>query len=299
MNGMEKCCYAQLNEIETPNYGLVSIVMPNYNGSKYLEETVRSVIAQTYQNWELLFVDDCSSDNSLELVRAFDDDRIRIFQNEKNSGAAVSRNLALRMAKGRWIAFLDSDDLWLPDKLTEQLKFMVSNNYHFSYTPYSQIDESGKPLNVEVTGPRRVNKRKMYRYDYVGCLTVIYDREHVGLIQVEPSLLSRNDYAIWLEVCRYCDCFLFDKNLSRYRIRKNSLSHRGLKRKLHSQFRLFRLGKKMGFIRALWHTLVNMFFGVLKKIIFVKRIKEDKDKELQHNGEISADIKYVTEKQDN
>lgn len=291
MKRVEGCCNTQLNKVEVPNYGLVSIVMPNYNGSKYLEETIQSVIAQTYQNWELLFVDDCSSDNSLELVRSFDDDRIRIFQNEKNSGAAVSRNLALKMAKGRWIAFLDSDDLWLPDKLAEQLSFMVSNDCHFSYTPYSQIDESGKPLNVEVTGPRRVNKRKMYRYDYVGCLTVIYDREFVGLIQVEPSLLSRNDYAIWLEVCRYCDCYLFDKNLARYRIRKNSLSHRGLKRKLHSQFRLFRCGRKMGFVRSLWHTLVNMFFGVLKKIIFVKPIKKDKNEEFQPKDVIDANVK--------
>lgn len=287
----EGCYNTQPDKVEVPNYGLVSIVMPNYNGSKYLEETIRSVIAQTYQNWELLFVDDCSSDNSLELVRAFDDERIRIFQNEKNSGAAVSRNLALKKAKGRWIAFLDSDDLWLPDKLAEQLSFMVSNDCHFSYTPYSQIDESGKPLNVEVTGPRRVNKRKMYRYDYVGCLTVIYDREYVGLVQVEPSLLSRNDYAIWLDVCEHCDCYLFNKNLAWYRIRKNSLSHNGLKRKLHSQFRLFRYGKKMGLLRALWHTLVNMVFGVLKKIIFVKQTKEEY-KESNQNVLTDSDVNY-------
>lgn len=296
MKRAEGCYNTQQDKVEMPNYGLVSIVMPNYNGSKYLEETVRSVIAQTYQNWELLFVDDCSSDDSLELVRAFGDERIRIFQNEKNSGAAVSRNLALKMAKGRWIAFLDSDDLWLPDKLAEQLGFMVSNGYHFSYTPYSQIDETGKPLNVEVTGPHRVNKRKMYRYDYVGCLTVIYDREHIGLVQVEPSLLSRNDYAIWLEVCEHCDCFLFEKNLARYRIRKNSLSHRGLKRKLYSQYRLFRYGRKMGIVRALWHTLVNMVFGVLKKIVFVKQTKEDY-KELKPNNLTDADAEFETEEQ--
>lgn len=288
MKVLEESGYAKTNELTVPNYGLVSIVMPNYNCSRYLEDAIRSVIAQTYENWELLFVDDCSSDNSLELVRSFNDERIRVFQNEKNSGAAVSRNYALKMAKGRWIAFLDSDDLWRPDKLAAQLSFMVSNNYHFSYTTYSQIDELSNPLNLEVTGPKRVTKRKMFRYDYVGCLTVIYDREHVGLIQVEPSLKSRNDYAIWLEVCRHCDCFLLDKNLAQYRIRKNSLSHGGLKRKLHSQFRLFRYGKKMGFVRALWQTVINMFFGVLKKIFFVKQIKEDENKETERIEKIGA-----------
>lgn len=279
MKELEKQGYAKTKEITEPNYGLVSIVMPNYNCSKYLEDSVRSVIAQTYENWELLFVDDCSSDDSLELIRSFNDERIRVFQNEKNSGAAVSRNYALRMAKGRWIAFLDSDDIWHEDKLAEQLSFMVSKNCHFSYTTYSQIDEFSKPLNIEVTGPKKVTKRKMFRYDYVGCLTVMYDREHVGLIQVEPSLKSRNDYAIWLNVCRHCDCLLLDNNLAKYRIRKNSLSHGDLKRKLHSQFRLFRYGEKMGFVRALWHTFVNMFFGVLKKIFFVKHVKENLSEE--------------------
>ena len=113
------------------DFGLVSIVMPNYNSEKYIEATINSVLNQTYQNWELILVDDCSTDNSLEIVRSFDDDRIRILQNEVNSGAAVSRNYALREAQGKWVAFLDSDDLWEPTKLEEQLEFMVENNYAF------------------------------------------------------------------------------------------------------------------------------------------------------------------------
>lgn len=252
------------------DYGMVSIVMPNYNGQDFLVDSIQSVLAQTYSNWELLFVDDCSTDNSLELVKAFRDERIRILKNEKNSGAAVSRNYALREATGKWIAFLDSDDLWHPDKLAEQLAFMTENNCHFSYTKYSRIDEFSRPMNVEITGPRVINKRKMFQYDYVGCLTVIYDREHVGLVQVEPSLKNRNDYAIWLKVCKCCDCLLLDKNLAQYRIRKNSLSHSSLKRKLRNQFRLFRYGENMNVFLATWHVLINIFFGVLKKVIFEK-----------------------------
>ena len=105
---------------------LVSIIMPNYNCEKYVSKTIRSVLAQTYTNWELLFVDDCSTDKSIEIVESFQDSRIKILKNEKNSGAAVSRNYALREAKGKWVAFLDSDDLWAPKKLEQQIKYMIT-----------------------------------------------------------------------------------------------------------------------------------------------------------------------------
>ena len=119
----------KIKEAVATDYGLVSIIMPNYNGAKFLTETIESVLAQTYTNWELLFVDDCSTDNSLELIQDYKDDRIKVLRNEKNSGAAVSRNYALREATGKWIAFLDSDDLWVKDKLQKQLTFMVENKY--------------------------------------------------------------------------------------------------------------------------------------------------------------------------
>lgn len=259
----------------TKDFGLVSIIMPNYNSEKYVEETINSVLSQTYQNWELLFVDDCSTDKSLELVRAFNDERIKIFQNETNSGAAASRNYALREAKGKWIAFLDSDDLWLPEKLSKQIEFMAENNYHFTYTPYTHIDEASNSMNVEVVSPKKINKRKMFRYNYIGCLTVIYNREHVGLIQIDPSLKSRNDYAIWLKACKKCDSYLYNENLAKYRIRANSLSHSGFKKKLYSQYRLFRCSEKMCVLRATYHTLVSLVFGALKKLFYVKNTKEE------------------------
>ena len=136
--------------------GLVSIVMPSYNTAKYITETVESVLRQTYPFWELIIVDDCSTDETDKLVKPYlADARVRYLKNNHNSGAAVSRNHALREAKGKWIAFLDSDDIWLREKLEKQIEFMQANDYHFSYTNYEEIDEESKPLNVFVTGPKK------------------------------------------------------------------------------------------------------------------------------------------------
>ena len=116
---------------------LVSIIMPSYNTADYISESIKSIQKQVYSNWELIIVDDCSTDNTDDIVRPFlVDSRIRYLKNERNSGAAVSRNRALREAKGRWIAFLDSDDLWAPEKLEKQIEFMEKNGYSFSYTNY-------------------------------------------------------------------------------------------------------------------------------------------------------------------
>ena len=126
---------------------LVSIITPVYNCAKFIAETINSVIAQTYINWELIIVDDCSTDDTENVVRSFQDQRIHYYKNVENSGAAISRNRALREAKGRWIAFLDSDDLWLPNKLDRQIKFMMDNHISFSYTNLGVIDEASNSLN--------------------------------------------------------------------------------------------------------------------------------------------------------
>ena len=150
--------------------GLVSIIMPSWNTGRFIAESIQSVIDQTYKKWELLIVDDCSTDNTDEVVDSFQDERIRYFKNENNSGAALTRNRAIREAQGEWIAFLDSDDLWAPKKLERQLVFMKKNDLVFSYHEYIKIDEDSKPLNIYVSGPRVVTKRKMYNYGYPGCL---------------------------------------------------------------------------------------------------------------------------------
>ena len=138
---------------------LVSIIMPSYNTANYIAASIQSVLDQTYQNWELLLVDDCSTDDTDAVVAPFlSDARIRYLKNDRNSGAAISRNRALREAKGRWIAFLDSDDLWYPTKLEAQLKFMQSHGYHFSYTNYEELNEAGAQTGVHVSGPKRITK---------------------------------------------------------------------------------------------------------------------------------------------
>ena len=136
--------------------GLVSIIMPSWNTARFIRESIDSVRNQTYTNWELLIVDDCSTDNTDEIVASYSDERIRYFKNKKNSGAALTRNRALREARGEWIAVLDSDDLWTPEKLERQLQFMKENNYVFSYHEYVKIDEESKPLNIYVSGPEVV-----------------------------------------------------------------------------------------------------------------------------------------------
>ena len=185
---------------------LVSIIMPSYNTAQYIAKTIQSVIRQTYTNWELLIVDDCSTDNTEEIVASYaTDSRIRWMKNDLNCGAAMSRNRALREARGKWIAFLDSDDLWEPQKLERQLAFMRENGYAFSYTDY-MIQLNGAWLPYVYTGPRVVTRRKMYDYCYFSAITVIYDHEKIGLIQIE-DLRKNNDYAMWLQAIEKSNCY--------------------------------------------------------------------------------------------
>lgn len=245
---------------------LVSIIMPSWNTEKYIAETIQSVINQTYVNWELLIVDDCSTDRTDEIVEKFKDKRIKYYHNGKNSGAAITRNKAMREAKGEWIAFLDSDDLWMPEKLEKQISFMKNNGYVFSYTEYEKIDEESNPLNIYVTGPEVVNKQKMYNYDYIGQLTMMYSAKYFGLIQIK-DIKKNNDYAIRLKLFKKNDvcCYLLKENLAKYRVRKQSISHDKLSKKLKSHYDLFHMCDEKSSIVALWYACCNMFFGILKK----------------------------------
>lgn len=250
---------------------LVSIITPSYNTALYIAETIKSVQAQTYINWEMIIVDDCSTDNTDEVVASFFyDSRIRYIKNKKNSGAAVSRNYALREAKGKWIAFLDSDDLWMPDKLQKQISFMKENNYHFSYTDYIEIDEESKANGKIVTGPRCITKYGMYNYCWIGCLTVMYDANTVGLIQI-ADIKKNNDYAMWLKVCRKSNCYLLEETLAKYRKRSGSISNHGYVKMIKWHYKLYRDAENKNLMYSLLLTVRNLFFGVFKKLIYVKR----------------------------
>ncbi len=245
--------------------------MPSYNTGKYISDTINSVLAQTYENWEIIIVDDCSTDNTDDVLSQFlTDKRIRYFKNENNSGAAASRNRALREAKGKWIAFLDSDDLWACDKLEKQVAFMENNNYHFSYTKYEEINENGEKNGVTVSGPQKVTKSGMYNYCWLGCLTVMYDAEHVGLVQIE-NIKKNNDYAMWLKVCKKANCYLLDECLAQYRRgRTGSISTHSYSALIKWHYRLFRVCDNRNPVVASFLTCKNLFFGVIKKIKYVK-----------------------------
>ena len=203
---------------------LVSIIMPSYNTGKYIAQSVQSVLDQTYQNWELIIVDDCSLDDTTDVVRKFQDDRIRLYRARKNCGAANCRNKALKEAQGYWIAFLDSDDIWYPEKLSRQIAFMERKQIKFSYTEYEKIDEKSKRLGVNVSGPCVIKRGDMFRYCWPGCLTVMYASDVLpGKLQIR-DIRKNNDYAMWLILTEYADCFLLDETLAKYRVRKDSIS---------------------------------------------------------------------------
>lgn len=250
---------------------LVSVIMPSYNTAQYIGNSIRSVLTQTYTNWELIIVDDCSTDDTDDVVKSFSDDsRIRYIKNENRCGAAVSRNRALKEATGKWIAFLDSDDLWLPEKLEKQIRFMNENNYIFSYTNYRKIDGDSASKGISVTGPHRVTRRKMYACNWVGCLTVMYDRESVGLVQIK-DVKKRNDYAIWLKVSQKADCFLLDECLAKYRVRENSVSNTNYADLLRWHYKMFRECENLGTISSAMHTLCNLFCCTVKKLVYEKK----------------------------
>ena len=250
--------------------GLVSVIMPTYNTAEYISESIASVRKQTYTDWELIIVDDCSADNTDEIVKPFlSDKRIKYIKNETNSGAAVSRNRALREAKGKWIAFLDSDDLWLPVKLEKQIAFMKKNDYHFSYTNYVEINEASIPNGRFITGPKRITKHGMYNYCWMGCLTVMYDAETVGLIQI-ADIKKNNDYAMWLKACKKEDCYLLDEVLAKYRKRSGSISNHGYTKLIKWHYKLYREAEKKSSLVSAVLTLRNLFWGVWKKIRYVK-----------------------------
>ncbi len=256
---------------------LVSIIMPSYNCERFVKDTIRSVQNQTYNNWEIIFVDDCSMDDTIKRILELreQDSRIKVFQNQINSGAAVSRNYALREAKGRWIAFLDSDDIWEPTKLERQIKFMKDNGYAFSYTGYQEIDSDSNVTGVFVSGPKHVTKHGMYNFCWPGCLTVMYDVSKIGLIQIE-DIKKNNDYAIWLKVCRKADCYLLDECLAKYRRgREGSVSSHGIITMIRWHYKLWHEAERMNSMSALWYTGINLVCGFYKKMKYVRKCQSD------------------------
>lgn len=259
------------------DYGLVSIITPTWACAKFIGETINSIQAQTYPKWELLIQDDCSLDNTDKVVQSFADmdARIKYECNNQNSGAAITRNNAIRRAKGKWIAFLDSDDLWIPEKLEHQLKFMVDNNYAFTFHEYTEISEDGTDLGVYVSGKSKVSKIDMYSCCWPGCLSVIYDAQKIGLIQIK-DIRKNNDTAIWLKIVKKYPCYLLKENLARYRRRRNSITPKPLWDRMLAHYPVFRVAEEMNPIASGFWTLVNVAGNAYKKVFYVKHSPTNK-----------------------
>lgn len=203
----------------------VSIITPCYNSAKYIGEMIKSIINQTYTNWELLITDDCSSDNSRDIINAYaeKDPRIKLFKLDKNSGAGVARNNSIKAAKGRYIAFCDSDDRWHPKKLEKQLKFMTDNNYYFSFTACDLHKEDGSYFGHQSV-PKKVTYRSLLRNCAVPSSTAVYDCSRIGKMLM-PSIRKRQDWCLWLDIVRETkQGFGLNETLMYYLVRTNSIS---------------------------------------------------------------------------
>ena len=177
---------------------LVSIITPAYNAASYIVETIESVLAQTYPNWEMLIVNDCSQDNTAEIVQSYaaKDKRIKLINLKQNSGAAAARNTAIKNAKGRYIVFLDSDDLWKKEKLQKQIEFMQKNGYAFTFTSYEHFKEAKENIQSKIQIPKSLNHKQALKGNKIGCLTVMLDRKQIQNIHFTND--KHEDYILWL-----------------------------------------------------------------------------------------------------
>lgn len=197
---------------------LVSIIMPSYNSAKTIAESIESVIAQTYQNWELLITDDVSVDNTKDIVRSYcaNDNRIKLFELNRNSGAGASRNNSIENSKGDYIAFLDSDDLWFQDKLSTQIVFMKLNNILLSYSAYQKFSSEGD--GGVIIPPSSVTYEQLLTGNVIGCLTAVYNAKILGK-RYMPLIRKRQDMGLWLNILRDVDkAYGINEVLAKYRV---------------------------------------------------------------------------------
>lgn len=255
---------------------LVSIITPMYNSEKFIEATIKSVINQTYKDWEMIIVDDCSTDNSPNIVKPYveKDSRIKYIRVEFNQGVSHARNVALKEASGQFIAFLDSDDIWKKNKLKKQVEFMEKNDYYFSYTDYEYIDEDGKRINIYRNCPKKVSYFNMLLGDSIGCLTVMYNAEKVGKLQIQ-KLDKRNDYALWcLALKKVKRGYKLDEILSKYRVSNSqqSLSSGKKKKLLKYHYQMHKQVNGFNSIVSLFFTMTNVVNYIFNKKVRDKKI---------------------------
>ena len=248
------------------NEELVSIITPLYNCELYLKACIDSVLSQSYQNWEMLIVDDQSDDRSYEIALKYSDKnkRIRVFQLPINSGSGLARNKAIKESKGRFIAFLDSDDLWHRDKLRIQVNFMLSNGYSFSHTSHGYINESGNKLKKFLkVSLNEINYKDLLKRTEIGCLTAMYDVKILGKLYM-PNLRRKQDYALWLLILKSGNTsFPIGKVLAWYRLRKDSATSNKYKLIL-KHYKFLILNENLNYFKALYYTIFWIYNGIRK-----------------------------------
>jgi glycosyltransferase involved in cell wall biosynthesis len=251
--------------------GLVSIITACYNSEEYIAEAIQSVQAQTYTNWEMLITDDRSSDNTRQIVETYvrQDKRIKLFCLENNQGPAVARNHSIKNAKGRFIAFLDADDIWMPEKLELQTEEMLKNDIAVCYSSYRHVDESGKDLNTTINAIPQLSWGKLLKNNYIGNLTGIYDASKIGKVY-HPPLKKRQDWCIWLECLKRSEkpAWGLQQTLAKYRVRQNSIS-RNKTRLLKYNFQVYHKFLKFGYLKSLLYLLLFLkeYFLIRPKYI--------------------------------
>ncbi len=242
--------------------GLVSVIMPVFNAEETLQRAVASVQAQDYPDWEVILIEDGSSDGSADLCAdlAAADPRIQVLHQPRNSGAAAARNSGLKIARGRYIAFLDADDEWLPEKLSCQLAFMQARGAHFSYTGFWR--QRGTERH-QVRVPERVDRNRLLKGNVIGCLTALYDRAHFGTVEM-PALRLRQDFALWLKLLERGEAAHgLDRPLAVHHVQPNSLSApKG--RAIRATWQMYRSHLGLSPIRAGWYLSNHLLRRLLR-----------------------------------
>ena len=242
---------------------IVSIIMPAHNAANFICESIHSVINQGTLNWELIIVDDYSTDNTLTVIRhLLNDERIKLIKNRSNLGGAVSRNVAIAAAKGRYIAFLDSDDLWHESKLDSHIKFMEVHNIGFTYSNYKQFYNDKN--NTLIIAPTRVNYEQMLKSNFIGCLTVVYDTSYFGKFYF-PDTKKRHDFGLWLNMLKKFDyAHNIGEVLANYRVHNASLSS-NKKDAFQSYFHILYNLQNLGYFRSVCNTVIFTLLSLAKK----------------------------------
>ena len=246
---------------------LVSIITPSYNSARFINDCVSSVLEQTYTNWELIIVDDASDDNSRELISdiAKRDSRIKFVFLTKNIGAAGARNIALEKSEGRYIAFLDSDDVWKKEKLTKQIDFMQKDDIAFSFSTYQPMSEDGKKMLREIKAPLKMDYYSFLKNTIIGCLTVVLDKHKIGNVKM-PNLRTSQDMALWLSIMKGgVDAYGIEQSLAYYRIVGNSNTSNKFK-VIQGVWQIYRDEEGFGYVKSIWYFLNYAFNAVKKRI---------------------------------